>query len=126
MAPPKRWTAKELMGIGLTYFKYYRWEKYKLEANIDRFKSQYGVTPATAALTWSTMMDIDDPAIKIEKGVATKPKYLLLALRWLFVYETERQVGPHFDIHSTNTTEKYLKIWVKKLQLLLPILVSNN
>ena len=124
MAPPTRWTAREFMAMGLTYFKFHRWEKYKLEASIDRFKHQFGVTPATAALAWETMIDSDDPRIKIEKGRCTKPKYLLLALRWLFVYETERQLGPHFDIHSTTTTEKHLKIWVRKIQLLLPSLVS--
>ena len=124
MAPPRRWTAREFLAMGLTYFKFYRWERYKEAANIDRFKHQFGVTPDTAALAWSMMIDSDDPRIKIEKGYGTKPKFLLLALRWLSVYETDRQVGPHFDIHSTTTTEKHLKIWVKRLQLMLPSLVS--
>lgn len=114
------------MALGLNYFKYYRWETYSLEANIDRFKSQYGVTPATCVEIWNDMIDSDDDDVKIQKGRETKPKFLLLALRWLFAYETEKQIGPHFDIHSTTTTSKYLKIWVRKLQLLLKPMVSQS
>lgn len=123
MPPPHRYSANELMAIGLTIFNYHRWEKYKLEANIDRFMSQFGVTPNAAALVWDTLVDSTDPAIQIQRGRCTKPKFLLLALRWLFVYETERQIGPIFAIHSRNTVEKHLKIWVRKIQLCLPALV---
>lgn len=124
MAPPNRITAKEIMGIGLNYFKYFKWEKYSHEANVDRFKSQYGVIPETAAAIWNAMIDSENEVVKLVKGRETKPKYLLLSLRWLFAYETERQIGPHFDIHSTTTTSKYLKRWVRKIQLLLFPLVS--
>lgn len=124
MPCPRRYTDTEIMGIGLIYFKYFKWEKYSLTTNINRFKSQYGVIPATTNSIWNALIDTMDDQAKLTRGPESNPKYLLLALRWLFAYETERQVGPHFDIHSVNTTSKYLKIWVRKIQLLLSPLVS--
>jgi hypothetical protein len=119
MPKPRRYTDKEMMGIGLTYFKYYKWEKYNLATNIDRFKSQFGVIPETANAIWNALIDTDNVEAKLLRGPESKPKYLLMTLRWLFTYETERQLGPHFDIHSTNTTGRYLKVWARKIQMLL-------
>jgi hypothetical protein len=112
------------MGIGLMFFKYYKWEKYSLATNINRFKLQYGVIPATVNAIWNALIETEDDEFKLKAGPKAKLKYLLLALRWLFAYETERQLGPHFDIHSTNTTSRYAKLWTRKIQSLLFLLVS--
>ena len=117
-------TENQLMVLGLTIANYHRWDKCHLAANIDRFKSQYGITPATAAALWRDLRVSENVDCRLIKR--SKPKHLLLALRFLFTYQTEPQLGSFFGMHSNKTVANHCKVWVRELQLLLKPKVSRR
>lgn len=68
---------------------------------------------------WNDLRDAE----KIRKK--DKPMHFLLALRFLFVYENETNLGQFFGIRSRNTVGKYVKMWVKRIQSLLKAKVRS-
>jgi hypothetical protein len=110
------------MALGLELAGYKRWQSYKEEANIKRFKAQYGALPESCENIWVDLQTTPDEDCCIESDAS--PRLLLLALRFLWVYPTEKQLCTMFDM-SEKTVRKWSGIFSRKLQLLLPNKVSN-
>jgi hypothetical protein len=110
-------SAEDFMALGLSIAGYDLWKSYKLEANIERFKKHYGVTPTTCADVWRDLKISTDERIHV--GKKGKPANLLLACRFLFKYDTQTDLGSFFKIRSDKTVGKWCEIYVSKLALLL-------
>lgn len=112
-------TEDGFLEIGMHESKVFGWNHCKKSTNIDRFKKFYCVSPLTCATMWNDLRDAE----KIRKK--DQPKHLLLALRFLFLYENETNLGQFFGIRSRNTVGKYVKMWVKRIQSLLKAKVRS-
>lgn len=102
--------AKEFLALGLETVGYDRWESYKEDANIKRFRQHFGVDPQTCEEVWSDVK---------RSMPGAKPKHLLLGLRWLWKYDTEADLSPMFDM-SEKTVRKWTKQLVSEIMKLLP------
>ena len=107
----------EFLDLGLTQAGIHGWRKHKLHASIDRFKSRYGCSPKTCEVVWIELRNSNDIDIRITKR--DKPLMFLLALRFLWKYETEYDLGDYFNIRSEKTVRNYYRHWLPKIQGLL-------
>jgi hypothetical protein len=100
------------MALGLELAGYKRWRSYKEKANIERFKAQYGALPKSCENIWVDLQTTTDEDCCIESNAS--PRLLLLALRFLWVYPTEKQLCTMFDM-SEKTVRKWSGIFSRKL-----------
>jgi hypothetical protein len=117
-----RVSAEEFMAIGLELAGYKRWQSYKEKANIQRFKAHYGAVPKSCENIWVDLQVTTDEECRIEGDAS--PRLLLLGLRFLWVYPTEKHLCTMFQM-SEKTVRRWSGIFSRKLQLLLPSKVSN-
>ena len=106
--------------IGLEMDGFTRWKSYKYTANLKRFTDHYGMLPSTVAKVWQMLRDSNVPAARLEKNA--KPTHLLLALSFLWNYETEQGYSRDFKM-TKKTGRKWHWIYVRKIAALLPSLV---
>lgn len=106
-------TEAQWLQIGLETARHPKWRTYKHHTNIDRFRTAYGVIPKTCEMIWNDLRDAD----RINKK--DDPRNLLLAIRFLWAYHIEEDLGNYFDIRSPKTVRKYCKQWVGLIQSLL-------
>jgi Helix-turn-helix of DDE superfamily endonuclease len=92
---------------------YCRWRYMQEETNIGRFKDAFGAMPLTCHQIWTALRD----AGKLAK--TSKPVHLLLALRYLWKYDTQTDLGQFFHISSHVTVSRCVKEWVKLIASLL-------
>ena len=114
---------KEFMRLGLEIAGEYKWMTYKHHCNIERFKTCYGVSPRTCGRVWHGLRSSNDPDIKLESSA--DPKHLLLAIRFLWRYEVEKDLGRFFGIKSPKTVRKWVHHYLLRVARLLPSLVPN-
>lgn len=115
-SPPARakaFTEADFLQLGLETANHPKWRQYKDHCNIKRFKKAYGMTPVTCADVWATFRDLppDHPS---RIGKRADPVHLLIALRWLWKYETEADLGRFFSL-TEKTVTKWIRIYVKKM-----------
>jgi len=114
-------TANGFLKLGLEVLGYRRWESYKYNANLNRFKEHFGILPSTCSDVWEKLRLSDDDDCRLDPKA--KPIHLLLTINYLWRYQTEE---PHAKLfHMTkNTARKWKYIYLKKLEALFPHLVS--
>jgi len=115
--PPQAMTAIEFMGLGLEIGGHTRWQTYKHEANVKRFKQAFGVIPETRVLLWDALRNSMDATVRLQKN--DKPMHLLVAIRFLWMYHEEYEIARFFSFRSVVTGRKWWKIYVKKIEKLL-------
>ena len=116
-------TSYDFMVLGLDTAQYYKWRKYNLLPNIDRFRRDYGAHPATCEAIWNDLQSSTDPEIHVDKK--GKPLHFLLALRWLYKYHTEEDLGKFFRM-TEKTVGKWTKHYAEKICLLLESKVRTD
>ena len=115
--PPPAMTAIEFMGLGLEIGGHTRWQTYKHETNVKRFKQAFGVIPETCVLLWDALRNSMDATVRLQKN--DKPMHLLVGIRFLWTYHEENEIARFFSFRSVVTGRKWWKIYVKKIEKLL-------
>lgn len=115
-------SASEFMALGLELVGYKHWRRYKEKANIERFKAHFGALPKSCEKIWVDLQMTTDDECRIESDANLR--FLLLALRFVFSYPSEMQLSAMFQM-SEKTVRKWSGVYTRKLQLLLPNMVSN-
>ena len=115
-------TEDQFLALGMEVAGVFRWQKCKLETNLARFCSWYGVHPSACQRSYDDLVleggNASDDQIKIVRG-KDKPIHLLMICRFLYLYPNEKDLGQFFKIWSRNTVLKYTKVWLKRLRWLL-------
>ena len=111
-------SATDLVFLGLEMAGFKRLANSSEKTNFDRFNSLYGATARSCHELFLQISEVDDRQVH--------PKYFLLALRFLKEYPTEQQLCGMFNIQSEKTVRKWTKIYVKKIQELLPAKVRKD
>ena len=117
-------TAEQFLEIGLEAARVVGWTHCNRSTNVDRFKRFFGVIPETCAAMWNDLVDFTDDAVRLT--AKDKPTCMLVVLRFLFLYETETNLGHFFGIRSRKTVFKICKEWTIKLSALLAPKVSSK
>lgn len=104
---------EDFFALGLELAGHSKWQQYKHERNLERFKEDYGVIPETCCRIWEDLRT----SFRLEKKA--KPKHFLLAIRFLFKYEDESDLCRFFGIRSKKTVRKWWKIYVRKIEEIL-------
>ena len=116
----KEISSAKFLKIGLELDGFMRWRTYKYNANLSRFTKHYGMLPSTVAKVWQLLRDSNEDDVRLEANA--KPAHLLLALSYLWHYETEQGYSRDFKI-TEKTGRKWHKEYVRKVAGLLPSLV---
>lgn len=114
---------KHFMRLGLELMGDYKWMTYKHHCNVDRFRTYYGVTPRTVGRLWHRLRISNDPDIRL--GIKADPKHLLLAIRFMWRYEVEEELGKPFGIKSPKTVRKWVRDYLGRVAKLLPSLIPE-
>lgn len=112
----------DFMSLGLDTCKYFKWRKYELHCNTDRFRRDYGAHPETCRQIWDDLRSSTNPEIHV--GKEGKPLHFLLAMRWLYKYHTEGDLGKFFGM-TEKTVGKWAKHYAAKICLLLESKIPN-
>jgi hypothetical protein len=107
----------EFLELGLEIGGHSRWRTFNLDANIKRFKEAFGVIPATCVLLWDALRNSLDPTVRLVRR--SKPKHLLVGIRFLWTYHEEYEIARFFSFGSHKTSRKWWKIYVTKIEKLL-------
>lgn len=93
----------EFLKLGFCYAGYSYPNRCKIDTNINRFKAHYGVHPLTCEKIWIDfiMTPNEEARIKADKD----PTFLLIGLRFLWLYETEEILGSFFWHVCKNCTK---------------------
>jgi hypothetical protein len=114
--PPAAMTAIEFMELGLEIGGHAKWRTYLHHTNIKRFKQAFGVIPETCVLLWDALRNSMDGEVRLKKK--EKPKHLLVAIRFLWTYDTEYDLARFFGI-CEQTARTWWKFYVTKIEKLL-------
>ena len=106
---------QRFLKLGLEIAGYKRWETYQHGSNIDRFVSCYDATPKTCFEMWKDLKFMD----KLDKY--SKPKYLLIALRYLYTNDTENDLARFFGYIDRTRIRTHAKEYANKIQWLLQL-----
>jgi hypothetical protein len=109
-------TKERFMALGLELVGYTNLQRRSNKTNCDAFRRHFGVLPQTCAEMWVDLVNgsSQESPLDLKKG----PIHCLLALRFLWNYETESTLSPIFKM-SEKTIRKYVTSWVDKIHLLL-------
>lgn len=118
---PIRFSADEFKGLGLELAGYKRWHQYEEKRQIERFKAFYGLHPKSCEQIWIDLQTTTNDEYRIDGNA--NPRDLLLGIYFLWEYPTERKFNPIFHL-CEETVRNKCKIWTKKIQSLLPDMVS--
>ena len=116
-AMANQFSRNQFMALGLEIHGYKRWERCKVSTNIERFKKLYGTTPLSCEKLWQDL-SVDGQLRK------ANPKLFLLALDFLWAYETEDRLTPRYGMASPKTCRKHIREYVLKIQSMLRKMVS--
>lgn len=114
-------SAAEFLALGLELAGYKDFRLYNENRNIERFKSHFGTSPKSCEDIFKDMQTIGNEESRLRNA---KPQHLLLGLRFLWAYPTERDLGRMFQM-SEKTVRKWSGIYVFHIHLLLPTKVSK-
>jgi len=106
-------TSQDFLGMGLEIAGHSKWEQYKLDRNVERFKVAFGVIPETCASIWQDLRRRE----KINKQ--SDPRHFLIGVRFLWKYEEEADLARFFGIRTHQTVRKWWKIYVQIIESLL-------
>jgi hypothetical protein len=111
-------TPQEFLTIGLaTFFEDKTINRTKQATNVSRFVSYFGSSPSVCATIWEDLQrdsTVDEARVEQDKR---KPKYFLMAMHFLKVYDTElRNEGP-WKI-SRKHARKWIFFYLSKVQAL--------
>ena len=109
-------TAMQFLGLGMTQCKYLIWATWLLSSAEQKFREAYGVTPQTAADIWRDLHGTDIPEAVVGDG--DNPYHFLLAIRFLFTYDTEGDLSIFSSISSHQTIREKCRVYARKMQLL--------
>ena len=109
--------AQGFLNLGLLQAGYGNWQQWKANSAMQKFKQHYGVTPQTCADVWRELEQSTNPVARV--GPADNPLHLLLAIRFMFTYDTEADLSSFFGIRSHQTIREKCRIFCHKIQLLL-------
>lgn len=115
--------AEAFLCLGMQISGVFGWQRCQRATNVDRFTSYFGVIPETCAWLWQALRNSADVEVKLVSK--DKPRDLLVGLRFLFLYETEHNLGLFFGIRSRTTVGKLCRKWIAKIQSLLDEEVSG-
>jgi hypothetical protein len=87
----------------------------KNSKKIEYFCSFYGASPATCSNIFRDIQVLDIGVAKIQE---VKVKYFLMALWWLYRYQTEVSILPTFKVKSEFTVRKWTWAYCKAIQAL--------
>ena len=68
-------------------------------------------------LLWDALRNSMDATVWLQKN--DKPMYLLVAIRFLWLYDEEYDIARFFGFRSVVTGRKWWKMYVKKIEKLL-------
>ena len=106
----------QFMILGLRVAGYNFPNRCKIETNIKRFHSHFGLHPLTCEKIWADLKETPNANGCINAN--TKPVFLLIGLRFLWKYESEEILATFFSM-SAKTVRKYYKESAEKIHLLL-------
>lgn len=112
---------KAFMRLGLELAGEYKWMTYKHHCNIQRFRTYYGVTPRTCGRVWNDLRTSNDPTIRIDGN--SDPMHFLLAVRFLWRYEVEKDLGKFFGIKDPKTVRKWVHYYEPRVAGLLSSMI---
>jgi hypothetical protein len=115
----------EWMAMGLELAGYRNWRRCKISTNVARFKGWFGASPKTCENMWSDMQTTNGADGAPISRSDSNPRHLLLALRWLRGYPTEKVLEGTFKM-SEKTVRKWCFGFVRKIQALKVIKVSKK
>ena len=102
--------------MGMLQCRYDCWQRWKRGSAETKFKQAYGVTPLTAADVWRNLHTTNIPEAKV--GDHNDPLHFLLAIRFLFTYDTEGDLSIFSQIKSHQSVREVCRVYVVKIQLL--------
>lgn len=111
----------EFLALGLDIARVTGWRNHNAARNLDDFRSKYGCSPLTCSEIWVDLQELDDEECPI--NIKSKPKYLLLGLRWLRKYEIEKDLRDFFGISDIKTVRKWSQNYGRYLSKLLKVSV---
>ena len=111
-------TSHEIMQLGLTWAGYdrYRQSRVQRATNLTRFKSHYGSLPIVCAQIWEDLQTTELPEARVERNYLDL-KYFLLAMNWLYRYDTDEELSATFG-HCSKTLRKWKWFYVGKIAAL--------
>jgi len=109
--------------LGLETAGFIRWKTYKEDANVERFRGWYGCSPTTCETIWIALQRSNNDECRI--GRDANPLHLLLALRFLNAYCTEKELSGMFNM-SEKSARKWSGRYTRSIQLLLEEMVSGR
>ncbi|CAB9521297.1 hypothetical protein SEMRO_1182_G249960.1 [Seminavis robusta] len=95
------------MGMLIVGVERYQW--YSAEKNIAIFKEEFGATPSSVNDLWSDLREMELLTKK------SRPKHLLMTIRFLWMYPTLGPLGRFFKIDSKNTVRKWIHHFVPRI-----------
>jgi hypothetical protein len=113
----------DFMRLGLEVAREYKWIKHKHHVNVQDYRTYYGVTPRVTARVWHLLRVSNNPQMRLFHQA--KPMHLLLAIRFCWRYEVEKELGKHFNIKSPKTVRKWVKYFLSRLRLLLGTVIPK-
>ena len=109
------------MRLGLEIAGFKKWETYEEHTNEARFRGWYGPSAKLCAKIWLGLQSSTLDECRIANN--ENPVHLLLALRFLRAYPSEKELAGTFGM-SEKSVRKWSAAYTRKLQLLLPGTVS--
>lgn len=106
---------QDFLQLGMEIAGINRWQQYRPNTNVKRFKKRYGATPLTCHQMWVDLIAIGEVKNR------SKPAHLLMALRYLFKYESCTDLGDFFGFATDAAVAKWCKLYVTKIQKLLDL-----
>jgi hypothetical protein len=106
------------MELGLEMAGFKHWRSYKEKGKVERFRSLFGAAPTTCETIWADLQ-VTGHLTGDENRLG-----LLLALRFLKAYPTEKELSGMFQM-SDKIVRKWVKVYVRKIQRLKFIKVST-
>jgi len=112
-------TSLEMMarGLELAGFDERRQESVRYDENLERFKSYYGSKPIVYAHIWEDLQTTDIAEARIEAKNQKDLDHFFMALCFLTVYKTEKQLSGLFKACDT-TCREWCWYYIKKIQAL--------
>ena len=98
------------LGLELAGFNQRRIQRTRYKKNLSRFRSAYGVGPETVA---QILNDLSSHGIEEEPD----PVWLLIALNWMRVYNTEEFMEGVFD-HDEKTLREHIWQYILAIRML--------
>ena len=116
--------ADDFVAFGLRFSNFNNVKRLSRNKNLEFFKSCCGCSAKVCEQIWMDLQTNDEINNDGKESFEYKPKYFLLALRFLKEYSTENQLCSLFGIQSPTSVQCWSKEYVIRIHLLLQRTVS--